>query len=195
MMQLSKAIFSLLIWAFILPLKSEAAFGFNLDGTLDKAAISKSYFEGDFSRILPPLETWRQGLAENKTRDDSIFVIKYLSVIYAANPATKEKSKSFMFQLLSLAPTIEILDMYASDEIERMFHTVKTEFKERNQYVKTHDELGKEKVPSMTKAPENRSSKWVWWTAGGIGLAATAIGAYFLLEPTTTAGNKHVINH
>lgn len=178
-----------------LPFWGFAGFGFNLDGTLDKSVISKAYFEGDFNRILPPLEAWRQGIADNKTRDDSIFVFKYLSIIYAANPATKEKSKSFMFQLLTLAPTIEILDMYASDEIERMFHTVKKEFKERNQYVNTHDVLGKEKDPSAAKAPENRSSKWVWWTAGGIGLAATAIGAYILLEPTTTAGNKHVISH
>ena len=112
-------------------LHAHASFGFKLDGTLDKPAISKAYFEGDFARILPPLEAWRQGLAD-KTRDDSIFVFKYLSVVYAAKPETKEKSRSFMFQLLTLAPTIEILDMYASDEIERTFRSVKQEFKERN---------------------------------------------------------------
>jgi hypothetical protein len=179
-----------------------ASFGFHLDGTLDKPTISKAYFEGDFARILPPLEAWRQGLAENKTRDDSIFVFKYLSVIYAANPSTKDKSRSFMFQLLNLAPTIEILDMYASDEIERTFHTVKQEFKERNAYLSTHDHLGNETAPVAQpqqhapppiKTPEEHSSKWVWWTAGGVGLAATAIGAYLLLEPTSTAGDKHVI--
>lgn len=46
-----------------------AAFGFKLDGSLDKPAISKAYFESDFARILPPLEAWRQGIAD-KTRDN-----------------------------------------------------------------------------------------------------------------------------
>lgn len=73
-----------------------AAFGFKSDGTLDKTAISKSYFESDFARIRPPLEAWRTSHAQ-KTRDDSVFVFKYLSVIYAADSTTKEKSKSFMF--------------------------------------------------------------------------------------------------
>jgi hypothetical protein len=163
-----------------------AAFGFNLDGTLDKPTISKGYFEGDFGRILPPLEAWRQGIVDNKTRDDSIFVFKYLSVIYAAKPATKDKSRSFMFQLLTLAPTIEILDMYASDEIERAFHSVKKEFKERHAYLSTHDSLGKEKPkpPPMaadtTQLKDGPTSKWIWWTAGGVGLAAAVAGSYFL---------------
>ncbi len=191
----------MLLGLLILAPRAFAAFGFNLDGTLDKPAISKAYFESDFVRIVLPLETWRQGVADNKTSEDSIFVFKYLSVIYAANPATKEKSRSFMFMLLTLAPTIEILDMYASDEIELMFRSVKREFKERNDYLSTHDHLGKEKtkdvpqqsVSPATKAPETKSSKWVWWTAGGIGLAATAIGTYILLEPNATEGNKHVI--
>lgn len=171
-----------------LPLPVLASFGFNLDGSLDRGTISKAYFEGDFSRILPPLETWRQGIAENKTREDSIFVFKYLSVIYAANPATKEKSRSFMFQLLSLAPTIEILDMYASDEIERAFRDVKKEFKERNAYVSTHDHLGNErrKTPETGQATsekkDSKFQKWIWWGVGGIGMAAVAVGAYFLLS-------------
>jgi hypothetical protein len=175
----------MLLGLLILTPRAFAAFGFNLDGTLDKPTISRAYFEGDFGRILPPLEAWRQGIADNKTRDDSIFVFKYLSVIYAANPSTKEKSRSFMFQLLTLAPTIEILDMYASDEIERTFHTVKQEFKKRNAYLSTHDHLGNEKPRPVTTTPatvqpkESHSSKWIWWTVGGVGLAAVAAGGYY----------------
>jgi hypothetical protein len=178
----------LLLASLSLATHGMAAFGFNLDGTLDKPTISKAYFEGDFARILPPLEAWRQGLADNKTRDDSIFVFKYLSVIYAATPATKEKSRSFMFQLLTLAPTIEILDMYASDEIERTFHTVKQEFKERNAYLSTHDHLGNEKpkpgtpTPATIRPKESHSSQWIWWTMGGVGVAAAAVGSYYAIH-------------
>lgn len=164
-----------------------AAFGFKLDGTLDKPAISKAYFESDFTRILPPLEAWRQGIAD-KTRDDSVFVFKYLSVVYAANPATKERSRSFMFQLLTLAPTIEILDMYASDEIERTFHTVKKEFKERKDYLSTYDSLGKKKPKPATQpeataqAKKSHPPKWVWWAVGGVGVTAVVAGSYYMLH-------------
>lgn len=183
----------MLLGLLILAPRAFASFGFKLDGTLDKPTISKAYFESDFERIVLPLETWRQGVADNKTREDSIFVFKYLSVIYAANPATKEKSRSFMFMLLTLAPTIEILDMYASDEIELMFRSVKREFKERNDYLSTHDHLGKEKPkpepppPAKVKPKESHSTAWVWWTVGGVGTAALITGTVLVLNQDSKA--------
>jgi hypothetical protein len=173
----------------LLVLPVHAAFGFKLDGTLDKTAISKSYFESDFARIRPPLEAWRTSLAL-KTRDDSIFVFKYLSVIYAADSTTKEKSKSFMFQLITLAPAIEIMDLYVSDQIELMFKSVKAQYQERQQYMNRHDMLGKEmetppipsRAPATTRTPETRSADWVWWTVGGVGMAAAVVGGYYILH-------------
>jgi hypothetical protein len=188
----------MLLGLLILTPRVFASFGFNLDGTLDKPALSKAYFESDFERITLPLETWRQGIADNKTRDDSIFVFKYLSVIYAANPATKEKSRSFMFQLLTLAPTIEILDMYASDEIEHMFRSVKREMKERNTYISTHDDLGKEKPKPATqdsvavKPKDSHSSAWAWWVMGGAGVAAVAVSYYVLFHDHSSSAEKTV---
>jgi hypothetical protein len=77
----------------VLAPRTFAAFGFKLDGTLDKEAISHAYFEGEFSRILPPLEAYRQSFPASATKEDSIFVYKYLSVIYAASPATRKRAK------------------------------------------------------------------------------------------------------
>lgn len=181
---------SLLLLSVILlsPFKSFAAFGFKPDGTLNKEAISHAYFEGDFRRILPPLEAFRLSLAQ-KTRDDSIYVFKYLSVIYAADSTTKEKSKSYMFQLISLAPAIEIMDLYVSDQIEVMFKSVKAQYQERQQYMGQHDLLGKEKgkplTPLQTQAtarkPKAHSSKWVWLTVGGVGVAAAVATSYYAL--------------
>jgi hypothetical protein len=187
-MMLRKMPYTIVVAILSLSTQAIASFGFNMDGSLDRNALSKAYFEGDFARILPPLETWRQGIAETKTREDSVFVFKYLSVIYAASPSTKEKSRSFMFQLLTLAPTIEILDMYASDEIERAFRDVKREFKERKDYVRTHDHLGNERPKSSPTASDTipakdaQDRKWIWWTAGGVGLAALVAGSYFLFH-------------
>ena len=58
----------------LIPTAAHASFGFKLDGTLDKNAISHAYFEGEFSRILPPLEAYRQSFPASATKDDSIFV-------------------------------------------------------------------------------------------------------------------------
>lgn len=173
----------------LLPIPASAAFGFRLDGSLDKNSISKAYFEGDFHRILPPLEAWRNSRVA-KTREDSIFVYKYLSVIYAADSTTRNKAESYMVQLLKLMPTIELVDMYISDNIEAIFKDVQDKFLKQQQYVRHHDDLGRPLTDStVTKDPKQPASfepkhnyQWVWWTIGGAGLAATVAGGYFILH-------------
>jgi len=176
-----------------------AGYGFNLDGTLDKPSISKAYFEGDFHRVLPPLEAWRTSRA-TKTREDSIFVYKYLSVIYAADSTTRNKAESYMVQLIKLMPTIELVDMYISDNIEAIFKNVQEKYLKQQQYVRHHDELGRtledstggkpKQEPVLAKEKPRQSSEWVWWTVGGVGVAAAVAGGYYVLHdnpasPTT----------
>ena len=179
-----------------------AAFGFKLDGRLDKNAISKAYFEGDFHRILPPLEVWRVSHS-TKTREDSIFVFKHLSVLYAVDSATRNKAESYMVQLLKLMPTIELVDMYLPDNIEDMFNNVKGRYLRQQEYARHHDALGRplkdsvlvkdstlekgktEPKPAKEKPAQGkpaRSSTWVWWTAGGVGLAAAIAVTYYALQ-------------
>jgi hypothetical protein len=173
----------------LVPVTAGAAFGFQLDGTLDKNAISKAYFEGDFHRILPPLEAWRSSRAD-KTREDSIFVYKYLSVIYAADSTTRIKAESYMVQLLKLMPTIELVDMYISDNIEAIFKDVQDKFLKQQQYVRNHDELGRpigDSLPTHNQSQSeplrsSRKAQWVWWTVGGVGLAAVATATYFVMN-------------
>lgn len=179
---------------------SFAAFGFKLDGTLDKVAISHAYFEGEFSRVLPPLETYRQSFPETATREDSIFVYKYLSVIYAANPSTRQKAESFMVQLVKLMPTIELIDLYISDNIEAIFKNVKSNFLKQQEYIKDHDLYGQttkkeggSDTASQPAKSKSGSHQWVWWTAGGIGVAAVAVGGYYLVEQSPSPGSKHVL--
>ncbi len=170
---------------------ANASFGFKFDGTLDKSAISKAYFEGDFHRILPPLETWRTSRA-TKSRDDSIFVYKYLSVIYAADSTTMNKAESFMVQLIKLMPTIELVDMYISDNIEAIFKNVQEKYLKQQHYVRHHDELGRtlqdsttvneKEDPRIAKYKQERPSKWIWWTVGGVGMAVAVSGGYYVLH-------------
>jgi len=166
-----------------LPALAHAAFGFKLDGTLDKDAISRAYFEGEFSRILPPLEAYRQSFPASATQDDSIFVYKYLSVIYAASPTTRNKGESCMVQLIKMKPAIELIDLYISDNIDAIFKGVKQNYFQQEKYVREHDVLGNEKQKQEPAIkPKAHSTQWIWWTLGGVGTAAIATTAYFALN-------------
>lgn len=164
-----------------LALPTHAAFGFKLDGTLDKNAISHAYFEGEFSRILPPLEMYRQSFPASATKEDSIFVYKYLSVIYAADPSTRNKGESCMVQLIKMKPTIELLDLYISDNIASIFKDVKQSYLEQQKYVREHDLVGNTKTDSASQVKAS-SHQWIWWTSGAVGAAAIAATAVVILN-------------
>ena len=172
-----------------LPVLTHAAFGFKLDGTLDKEAISHAYFEGEFSRILPPLEMYRQSFPASATKEDSIFVYKYLSVIYAASPQTRQKGESCMVQLIKMKPTIELIDLYISDNIEAIFKNVKQSYEQQQKYTQAHDLVGNEKKDTASvTTPKTRSTKWIWWTLGGVGTAAIVTGTILALNQDTEKG-------
>jgi len=129
------------------------------------------------------LEAYRQSFPASASKDDSIFVYKYLSVIYAASPTTRNKGESCMVQLIKMKPAIELIDLYISDNIAAIFKDVKTNYFQQQKYVKEHDVLGNEKrEPEPTIKATPRSSKWIWWTLGGVGTAAIATTAYFALN-------------
>ena len=171
------------------------AFGFKLDGTLDKEAISHAYFEGEFSRVLPPLEMYRQSMPSNATREDSIFVYKYLSVIYAADSSTRQRAESYMVQLIKLMPTIELIDLYISDNIQAIFKNVRETFLNQQQYIRGHDVYGRTTVDS-TEAKQNKSGsskKWVWWSVAGVGVATSVGITYYLVSNQKSEGDPYDI--
>lgn len=160
-----------------------ASFGFKLDGTLDKPTISKAYFEGDFERIKWPLEEYLQHFPASATKEDSIFVYKYLSVIYAADSSTRNKGESCMVQLIKMKPTIELIDLYISDNIAAIFKDVKQTYLHQQQYIREHDVLGNEKKDTVAGVtPATHYNEWIWWTLGGVGTAAIATTLYFAVS-------------
>ena len=90
---------------------------------LDQKRIHALYNDGDFDAVVSALEAFvrRSG---GYPRADSVFVAKHLAVVYSANPATREKGKYYMYQLLELLPSAKLVDMYVSDEIDRIFEKV-----------------------------------------------------------------------
>jgi hypothetical protein len=94
---------------------------------LRQQAIHILYNEGDFDKVIAEIDAFT---AANKTcsRADSIFIAKHLAVVYSANPNTREKGKYYMYRLLEMVPSAELVDMFVSDEIDRIFDKVRKEF-------------------------------------------------------------------
>ncbi|MFC1585356.1 hypothetical protein ACFL5V_07405 [Fibrobacterota bacterium] len=168
--------------------------GLKPDGTLDREKISEFYFDGEFQKVSAALETFRK---QNPSAgdEDRIFVYKYLSVVYAANPGTRDKAESYMYQLLKLVPTATLLDMYVSDNIKSIFKNVREEYEERMKYAEPEATSAKPVEQETAPAPDSlssvseesaatpevpekkpeRSRKWIWWTLGGAAVVAVVV--------------------
>ena len=94
---------------------------------LNQKDIHAAYNEGDFDKVTALIDGFNKS---NKTysRADSIFIAKHLAVVYSANPQTREKGRYFMYRLLEMMPSAELVDMFVSDEIDRIFDKVRKEF-------------------------------------------------------------------
>jgi hypothetical protein len=175
---------------------------------LDQEAIHALYQEGSFEVVIRSLERYMQA-NPGCPREDSIFIAKHLAVVYAANPATVEKGKFWMNRLLTLLPAASLLDMYVSEEIDRIFDKVRKEFLERQRLfgVETNGLALPERpqkktaaapepaVPAAKSAAPTRGENPVpgsgksgggWWKpaviAGGVVLAAGGAYAFFTLR-------------
>jgi hypothetical protein len=155
---------------------------------LDQQKIHQLYTEGDFEKVLTAIHEFTQ-THPTHSQDDSIFIAKYLAVIYAANPATREMGRSYMFRLLKLQPNAKIVDLFVSDEIDRTFEKTKEEFAV-HQEVQKRDALRKaeqKKEAPERKAPaasEKKSTMRTWiWLTGGVTLAIVGGSLVYFLQP------------
>jgi hypothetical protein len=182
--------------------------GLNPDGSLNKETISKFYLDGDFETVITALEHYRKQNPD-MSKDDQIFIYKHLSVIYASNPETKDKGESYMYQLLKLVPTIDLIDMYISDNIESIFLRVKERYQrmesQRGASKPSASEKPEAQASSPTPAPQQKPTaqpadkkskkgkKWIWWTAGGVALAGAV--TFFLVSSSDDTGTTTTISN
>jgi hypothetical protein len=175
---------------------------------LDQKRIHADYNDGNFERVTTALEGY---MAAHKSYSlaDSVFIAKHLAVVYTANPATREKGKYYMYRLLAMLPSAKLVDMYVSDEIDRIFDKVREEFMTRQKAFgvdtarvsvpsqspsrDAHEPAQAASAPAPRPRPvaEERKSggnKAVYLAAGGTALVAIGIAAYFVFteSPKTT---------
>lgn len=179
--------------------------GINPDGSLDKPTVSNAYFEGEFWTVIKALEAFRKS-GMKTSREDSIYTFKYLSVVYAADASTRKKGESYMYQLIKMMPTIDLIDLYISDNIESIFKKVKLDYEELEKVKGTNspqnaaavpDTLGAkpaevavapvQEYPVAPAMPAKESGKkksglprWVPFVGVGVGVSV-ATATYFLL--------------
>lgn len=176
---------------------------------LNQKEIHEAYNEGDFEKVTNLIEAFNRA---NKTysRADSIFVAKHLAVVYSANPNSREKGRYFMYRLLEMMPSAELVDMFVSDEIDRIFEKVRKEFLARQKgfgvdstqiSMPASPATGSTATAANKPAAAGPSKEFqeaqatpdpVWkrtgfWIAGGVGLVVAGTAAYFIYtsdEPT-----------
>jgi hypothetical protein len=159
---------------------------------MDTAKLHAIYLDGDFDQAIHTME----GALKSKkplTHADSVFIFKHLGVMYAATPATREKGRYYMAQLIYIEPTAKILDMYASDMIYLIFRNVQEEFETKHPgYTKpvaavdtAPKPVAAAPAPSPSPAPATSApsskSKTAYWVAGGAAVAAGTVGLLFVL--------------
>lgn len=184
--------------------------------SIDQEAVHHAYNEGDFDAVIKLTDPFTNG-KETYSRSDSAFVFKHLAVVYTANPKTREKGKYYMYRMLEMLPSAELIDMYVSDEVDRIFDKVRKDFKTRQKNFGVDTTLISlpEKVPAArssavastpaASAPapapgpaktvsEKKRMNPVWyWVAGGAVVAGAGIAAVLLMQPDAPEGKTYVI--
>ena len=162
---------------------------------LDTSAIHALYMDGEFESAIEQLErASREGLLKSHT--DSVFAYKHLGVMYAARYETMERGKNYMYRLLTIEPTVRILDMYASEMIYMIFRNVKAEFEIRT--ARPQDSLAVGTSSFRTDSIREGSPRkvrqrrvWPYWTAGALVLAGAAVTAYFLVQDDSPPAKRY----
>jgi hypothetical protein len=189
---------------------------------LNQKDIHAAYNEGDFDKVTALIDAFNKA-NKTYTRADSIFIAKHLAVVYSANPQTREKGRYFMYRLLEMMPSAELVDMFVSDEIDRIFDKVRKEFVARQKGFgvdstqismpekastgasATAAKAGSAAKPGSAAGPSGEylaaspsAKQPVWkkngfWIAGGVGLVVAGTAAYFIYTQDEPTGKTIVI--
>ncbi len=130
----------------------------SLHKDLDSSKIHSLYKDADFEEAITKLESLLSSNARF-ARNDSIFIFKYLGVMYAAQERTREKGRYYMHQLLMVDPEAKIVDMYASNMIYQTFKTVQEEFFASHPLIAAHETIREKPFDGVPKGQSQRNSE------------------------------------
>lgn len=174
---------------------------------VDKKAIQELYYQGDFEPLISLLESLR---SQRRIRDkeDSVFIFKYLGVLYGADTTTRRQAEAFLYQMLKLDPASGLEELMVSDEIVALFREVKRRYLKRHPFplesLPPPDGLAQDSALAANSGtgggaasrgseplkPKSQASPSpgplgiaTWkWVAGGAVVAAAAVGTVILIN-------------
>ncbi len=128
---------------------------------LDQTRIHASYHDGDFEKVIKELEAYQKS-GRKCAPSESLFIEKYLAVVYAANPGTRELGRYHMFRMLDLAPGADLLDMFVGEEVDAVFEKVRKEHSLRSVAAKAAAPAAstREAAPAAAQSPIRNAAAW-----------------------------------
>lgn len=169
-------------------------------GGLDTLRVHDYYKNGDFDKVIQSLEGF-QKTRRTCSLSDSMFLEKHLAVVYAANPATRERGRYHMYKLLDMAPNADLIEMFVGEEVDGIFTKVRKEHEVKNPTIASEvkpneatqsktiasSEPKVDTIPivnalSATTQEVNTESAWKSpgaWMSGGAAVALIAVTIFY----------------
>jgi hypothetical protein len=207
---MSPLLFAVLITASAAPAPGQQA---QTTALLDQKRIHRDYNEGNFENVIADIEGFQKSHATYPA-SDSVFIAKHLAVVYSANPGTREKGKYYMFRLLEMLPSAKLVDMYVSDEIDRIFEKVREEYVSRQkgfgvdavgavpnrapvndrktETAGTHPAPAPAAAARSSKPEEGSHGRKAVWIASGVAAATVGLAAVYFLASSGSAKEDKV---
>ncbi|MEO7423776.1 MAG: hypothetical protein ABI036_01235 [Fibrobacteria bacterium] len=163
-----------------------AAAGTRLASPLDTAFIRKNYLEGEFSKVIDSLESWRKAGSQG-SHSDSVFAYRHLGIVYASYETARVRAESYLNLLLRLEPRTEVLDPYISDAVEDFWVKVKIRNKKDLDPPRAAEPLSS--VNPKPRIDSSSSGRFPWfWVASGAALAGGAVAVWLLTQEPSPGG-------
>ncbi len=161
------------------------------DGRLDGAAVNLMFHEGELEPLADRLEAYLKVTPESN-EEDRLIAYKFLGIIHSSRPESRLKGESYFYQMLKIAPNIELVQPYVSDRIQEVFQNVKKEYHKREALTKLHDELGRpiELSDSISEPVDKKKGKRRIWALVGAGAGLATAGGVVAWYMTSDRGNK-----
>ncbi len=145
--------------------------------------VENWYYQGEFEEATESLEYLIRS-KKLKTKDDSIFVFKYLGIIYASDIETETKGENYLYRMLTISPDANVSDMRLSEYLESLFYRVSYRFYQ-NQLDENKIQTKSEPKPEpQKKSPPPKKEKegvpsWVWYAGAGAAAVVGTLSWYF----------------
>lgn len=165
---------------------------------LDQRVIHNLYSNSEFETVIDVLERFQKN-NPNCSFSDSVFLAKHLAVIYCANSATRERGRFYMIRLLELVPNANLVDMFVSEEIDKIFEKARKEvFAKQHGFgldsltISISENSGSSKqVPVDTESHSHKTLGWNrprTWVIGGLATAMLGTVAYLYFYYPKSSG-------